>query len=62
MDSLPFVTRTAETFSEHFTTPYLVLKPGEHLRMNNIASSGVTTFFVSGLLTTNVTYMPLTAR
>ncbi len=58
-----YATQTRASFAEHYTTPYLVARPGERLRVRNIvSSSGGVLVYVSGLLTTNVSYMPLITR
>jgi hypothetical protein len=57
--NIPFMS----TYSEHFNTPYLWLKSGQFLTTSNsISSSGSVNFSISGLLTTNVTYLPLLSR
>lgn len=57
------VTLGAETISEHFTVPYLVLPAGHHLEAANFpTSASYATFYVSGLLTTNYNYIPMVVR
>ncbi len=60
---LQYATQTRASFAEHYITPYLVARPGEHLTvLNTGASNGSVDMYVSGLLTTNVNYLPLITR
>lgn len=60
---IPFSTQTRVTLSEHFTAPFLVLRAGEPVSLRNLSSSsGAVDVFISGLLTTDITYLPLVAR
>lgn len=63
--SVPFWVESQKSFSEHFTTPYYILKTGDYLNAHNLVTNtyGVNMrFFVSGLLTTNYNYLPLTVK
>ena len=60
---LSFINQGRTNFGEHFSTPYLVLSQGYHLQVNSeYSSSGWAEVYISGLLTTNVYYMPLMSR
>jgi hypothetical protein len=51
------------TFGLHFTTPYMVLPAGHRLEgVNESWSGGAIKVYVSGLLVTNVTYLPLASK
>ena len=50
------------TFGFHFTTPYMVLPAGHRLEGENRDSAVNITVFVSGLLVTNVSYLPLVVK
>lgn len=60
--SLEFRSSTSDTFGWHFAAPYLVLSPGRYLGVMITASSGNVNFYVSGLLTTSVSFLPLVTR
>lgn len=48
--------------SKHFTTPMLWAKSGQFLRASNTSTLSAMSFRISGLLTTNASYLPLTSR
>ncbi len=56
------VTQTQVTSSEHFVSPYLVIPQGKYLSLYNYGTSGTVYLFVSGLLTTSVSYLPAITR
>ncbi len=62
-DSIGFDTLTRATFSEHFLTPFFVVSQDQSLgAVSGSSNSGAVSIIVTGLLTTNVTYVPLAAR
>lgn len=63
LENIQLITQGGATLGEHFITPYLVLSQGQQMRMHVPSSTpGAMTVYVSGLLTTNVAYVPLIAR
>ncbi len=65
---MPFwieATPSFQTFSEHFTTPYFVLRADDYLNARNMVTTSYFVnmrFYVSGILTTNYSYLPLVSR
>lgn len=63
LDRIELYASTRDSLSTHFTTPYLVLSAGERLEMYHSSTEIITSrVFVSGMLTTNLEYLPLVAR
>jgi hypothetical protein len=60
--SLRFRNTTTSTYSEHFTTPNMVLPEGYRLEVANTISAHYVEVEISGLLVNNVTYVPLVAN
>ncbi len=61
---LDFTTDTVSSFGGHFTVPYFVLPANRLLRAYGIMmpGGGGVNVYVSGLLTTNVYFLPLVSR
>ncbi len=56
-------TDSRQSFGQHFTSPILVFGPGDRINVQNTSDTGGAIWiYVSGLLTTNYTYMPLISR
>ncbi len=54
-----------KTYSQHFTTPYFVLKADDSLNARDMVTTTYflsMRFYISGILTTNYSYLPLTLR
>lgn len=55
-----FTWSASGTYTQHFTTPFLVLRAGEKVAAQNFGSSPTNIAVqLYGLLTTNATYLPL---
>ncbi len=61
---LPFFSETVSTLGMHFSVPCFVLPADRYLyaEANMVPGGGGIDYYVSGLLTTNVNWMPLVAR
>ena len=53
---------TGNTVSEHYTVPYMVLPENYRVEGYNQAATYSLNIYLSGLLVTNVSYMPLAVR
>ncbi len=66
--NMPFwieATPSYHTYSQHFTTPYFVLKADDSLNARDMVTTAYSVnmrFYISGILTTNYSYLPLTVR
>ncbi len=62
IDTITFTGGALENRSEHFTTPLFVLRPGWRLEAYTTGTGGSVMFQVTGLLSTNYSYLPMIVR